>query len=358
MLTASLLVLGVTAVAALAVVQVPSAEPDGSARLSGALVPPAASDHPAAGRDGAAPPSGTPEEPDASDTAPDVTPDVTSDAAPPRSRALPPRPAMPKPAGPQGVAARGALGAAPRDEAHVTAVSLRSQARRVEQRLAAHRRWGLPTWLPQAPPPPRRKVRVAGLGPIYRVPTRDRVIFLTADDGWEKDPHFLELLRDLQVPLSSFVTHEAARGGYGYFRQLRLMGNGVHNHTVTHPELTRLPFREQRREICRQQRHLAREVGTDSGLFRPPYGAWNATTVRAARECGVRTMVLWSLEAWADHVDFPGAEHRLRPGDIVLTHFRGPGEWGGTMVDMARRVLRMAAEQGFAVARLEDYLAD
>lgn len=351
-MTASLVALGATVVTVLAVVRVPPIAPDHAARSPFPVSP-----FPPGGTPGPSKTPGVParDGPSPSSAAPAPG---TSDADPPRVRALPRRPVAPERPGQRApAAARGLGGVAPWTAARWAAGSLRAQATRVEQRMAAHRRWGLPVPLPEPPPPPETKVRVPGAGPIFRVPTDDRVIFLTADDGWHKDPRFVELLRDLDVPLSVFLTDEAARGDYGYFERLRLLGNAVHNHTVTHPELPRLSYEEQRREICRQQRLLTQRFGRATSLFRPPFGAYDADTVRAARQCGVRTMVLWSLEAFADRVEFSEPRARLRPGDIVLTHFRGPDEWDGTMVDMARRVLRMAAEQGFAVARLEDYLA-
>lgn len=191
---------------------------------------------------------------------------------------------------------------------------------------------------------------------LSRVPTTDRVIFLTVDDGVEKDPEFIRMVRDLGVPVSSFLTHQVARHDYGYFRGLHALGNGIHNHTVGHPALSRLSYPAQHREICRQQDVLEREFGYRPRLFRPPYGDFDRRTLRAARSCGLDTVVMWSLEAWADRIDFQAADRRLRPGDIVLTHFRGPEHWGGTMIDMTRRLLRRAAAEGFAVARLENYL--
>jgi hypothetical protein len=48
---------------------------------------------------------------------------------------------------------------------------------------------------------------------------------------------------------------------------------------------------------------------------------------------------------------------KLRPGDIILAHFRGPSELkGATMTQMFADLLKHIQEQGFAVARLEDYL--
>jgi hypothetical protein len=51
------------------------------------------------------------------------------------------------------------------------------------------------------------------------------------------------------------------------------------------------------------------------------------------------------------------ADKKLRPGDIILAHFRGPKELKGTtMTEMFGNLLKRIQIQGFTVARLEDYI--
>jgi peptidoglycan/xylan/chitin deacetylase (PgdA/CDA1 family) len=247
-----------------------------------------------------------------------------------------------------------------------------AQARPVRQRAAdtakiaaAARRWGLHTPPIAAPPPPAVKpalthgpwIKAAdGLPPVvFRVPTHDRVVFLTIDDGDEKDPKFSRMMRELHVPFSAFLTGDVSRTDYGYFRDLKGHGNGMHNHTSNHRDLRRLDHAQQRAEICNHQDELAEELGTRPRLFRPPYGEYNEDSLRAAASCGITTFALWNEEVFPDRMEYSN-EDRLRPGDIILTHFRGTSHWNGSMTDMVRRLLDTATAQGFAVARLEDYL--
>nr|WP_244501186.1 polysaccharide deacetylase family protein [Streptomyces sp. TP-A0874] len=268
-------------------------------------------------------------------------------------------------------AAPGRLSDPARDLAAGTERLRRSEA----ARLAVARKWGLdrPPLLPPDPPAVKPTPSTptylqrsgsdeggavpAGLPVVVnQVPTTDRVVFLTIDDGDHKDPELLQMLSELQVPVSAFLTHSEARSDYGYFRQLRRLGMGVNNHTLNHRQLSALPYAEQRREICGQQENLEREIGVRPELFRPPYGDYNLDTLRAAASCGVKVLPLWTEEAFPDRMEYAEAGGRLLPGDIILTHFRGPADWRGTMPDVVRRVLRTATEQGFAVARIEDYL--
>ena len=239
-------------------------------------------------------------------------------------------------------------------------------AGRKEQERA--RRWGLDRLPRIAPPPPGERPALAtgqpgvtlraGLPPVVqRVPTDAPVVFLTIDDGAEKDPEFARMTAELGIPVSTFLTGYLARSGYGYFRGLLGQGTAaVNNHTLNHRDMRGLTKDEQRTEICGQQDELTRETGTRPALFRPPYGEYTDDTLRAAQECGIRAVPLWNEEVFPDRVEYRYADHRLHPGDIVLTHFRGPREWSGTMTDMLRRILRTADEQGLALALLDDYL--
>ncbi|MEV8587825.1 polysaccharide deacetylase family protein [Streptomyces sp. NPDC051180] len=227
-------------------------------------------------------------------------------------------------------------------------------------RAAAYRKWGLrPFAAPPAPPAVKPVVRPPG-GPvpvISEIPTREKIVFLTIDDGAEKDPAFVEMMRDLDIPFTMFLTDAAIRADYGYFAPLVAQGHGLANHTLTHPNLRTLSQEAQRREICGQQTRLRERYGQVPRLFRPPYGNWNEATRAAAGECGVDAIVLWRESMQIKNMQYQRGDRKLRPGDIVLAHFRGPSELKGrTMTEMTATMLRRIQEQGFTVARLEDYV--
>ncbi|MGW4809970.1 polysaccharide deacetylase family protein, partial [Kitasatospora sp. NPDC004272] len=237
----------------------------------------------------------------------------------------------------------------------------------LQQALAAAQRWGLAALPLPAPAPPAAKPELAdgpgvkrapGLPPVvYRVPTTDKVVFLTVDDGAEKDPRFAAMAAELGVPMTVFLSDYLARSDYGYFRGLQSHGVGIDNHTLTHPDLRRLGADALQREICGQQDRLQQETGTRPRLFRPPYGEYTEAALRTAASCGVTAFPLWNEEAFPDHLEWRYPDQVFHPGDIVLTHFRAPAaDWKGTMPDMLRRVVDAATAQGFAIARLEDYL--
>ncbi|WP_053741088.1 polysaccharide deacetylase family protein [Streptomyces sp. NRRL WC-3618] len=206
----------------------------------------------------------------------------------------------------------------------------------------AYRRWGLPSPLPPAPssPSPRPHLRAAGPGlpPVVdHVPTHDKVVFLTYDDGAERDPRFVDLVRELRLPVSVFLTDSVVGPGYAHFARLRQVGANVQNHTLDHQPLQGLPYAGQRAEICGQQDKLRERFGLRPRLFRPPYGTYDPTTLRAAGDCGISAVVLWTK-----------GQNPLRPGDIVPV--------GPPLVERTVSLLRQVQNRGLKVARLEDYL--
>ncbi|GAA1923419.1 hypothetical protein GCM10009753_65690 [Streptantibioticus ferralitis] len=215
--------------------------------------------------------------------------------------------------------------------------------------------------MPAAPAPPADKpVKLSATGtvPVFtHIPTTQKVVFVTLDDGAEKDPKFIEMMRDLKIPITMFLMNDAIKSDYGYFKPLQAMGNHIQNHTLHHPPMNTVPLARQKEEVCGDQKILTKQYGTAPLLFRPPYGAYNADTRTAVGECGPRAIVWWRESMQIANMQYQAGDKKLRPGDIILAHFRGPTELkGATMTAMFGDLLRRIQEQGFAVARLEDYI--
>ncbi|MFJ6619789.1 polysaccharide deacetylase family protein [Kitasatospora sp. NPDC091335] len=266
----------------------------------------------------------------------------------------------------------GALPAAPplpgvaRKEEENSSEAMVRQEAAVRAALETAQRWGLERPPLKAPPRPAARaaltpvqgVKLADGRPpvVYRVPTDDKVVFLTVDDGAEKDPAFSRMAEELGIPLSTYVSDYLARENYDYFRDLHAQGVEINNHTINHRNLKVLDYETQRREICTQQDQLEQQIGVRPRLFRPPYGEYNDDTLRAAASCGVQAVPLWNEEAFPDHMEWRYDDRKLHPGDIILTHFRGTDIWKASMPDLLRKVVNDVTEQGFALARLDDYL--
>ncbi|MCX4964293.1 polysaccharide deacetylase family protein [Streptomyces sp. NBC_00654] len=240
--------------------------------------------------------------------------------------------------------------------------------RKQAARAAAAKKWGLAGVPLAAPAPPVVKPRITtregfevtdgdALPPVFTtVPTKERIVFLTMDDGAEKDPELLRMMTELDIPYSAFLSDYVIDDDYGYFAQMQKRGVTLNNHTLNHRYLPGLSYGEQKKEICDQQANIEKRYGKRPTLFRPPYGNYNRDTLAVAKSCGVTAVPLWSAEAFPDHMEWREWDRDLHPGDIILTHFRGREDWKGSMPDMIRRVMKTITDKGYAVARLEDYV--
>src|SRR5690349_4984280 len=156
---------------------------------------------------------------------------------------------------------------------------------------------------------------------ITRVQTTEPVVFLTIDDGAHRDPLQLALMQENHVRASLFLVNSVIHRYIPFFQTFATAGNPVENHSLSHRDMTRLSYAEQVAEICGEADLQAQQFGVRPTLFRPPYGAYNDDTRRAATVCGMRAVVTWVARVESGHVQYQLASH-LRPGDIVLMHFR------------------------------------
>lgn len=201
---------------------------------------------------------------------------------------------------------------------------------------------------PSGPTPP---LSVSGepVVRVSRVETTDRVVFLTIDDGFHRDPRIPGFLAEHQMPASVFLVRGPMLEDPEYFRQFLASGSTINSHTLTHPSLAGLPLERQRREICGMVDLIRQTYGFTGTLFRPPYGSSDGNTRRAAADCGLAAVVTWNSELWEGNVDLARRPH-LQPGDIFLTHFRT--DLYDNLVAFAARV----EAEGFTVALLDRYL--
>jgi peptidoglycan/xylan/chitin deacetylase (PgdA/CDA1 family) len=187
----------------------------------------------------------------------------------------------------------------------------------------------------------------------------DTVVFVTIDDGIEKDPKFIQMVKDFQIPITISLADVLIRDDYAYFEKLYETGYiSIQNHTVTHPlDMPSLSASRQLYEISGQQEKLQKEYGVTPYIFRPPGGNYNATTIASASEAGLKGLMLWKEAMQISDMEYQTSAHQLKPGDIILCHFRGPAQLHGeTMVRMMIRLYKHIQAQGFTVADVTKYV--
>jgi peptidoglycan-N-acetylglucosamine deacetylase len=190
---------------------------------------------------------------------------------------------------------------------------------------------------------------------------RGHDIALTFDDGpGPYTPGVLSVLERYHVHATFFEIGEMLR----YFsastlRELR-DGDVIGDHTETHPEMATLSARDQREELFEQIARIELLGGPRPVLFRPPYGSFDATTVRELHALHL-LMVLWSVDT-EDYLQ-PGVsvivQHALagaHPGAIILMH-----DAGGTRTQTIAAlpiIIRGLRARGFRLVTVPELLRD
>ncbi|MDQ6754348.1 MAG: polysaccharide deacetylase family protein [Actinomycetota bacterium] len=190
-----------------------------------------------------------------------------------------------------------------------------------------------------------------GLVPVLtRIPTQQRVVFLTIDDGANKTAQEVELLRTNGIKATLFLAQAFIGGNPDFFKGFTADGSLVEDHSIGHLlNLAQLPYAQQKAEICGMADYEQQHYGRRPILFRPPGGPYTTVMRKAAADCGIKAIIDWEAKANAGHMDYQYGTV-LRPGEIVLMHFRP--EFAADF----NAFLAAQKAAGLQVVLLEDYL--
>ncbi|MEV0717630.1 polysaccharide deacetylase family protein [Asanoa sp. NPDC050611] len=209
--------------------------------------------------------------------------------------------------------------------------------------------------VPQFPPAPVPRLRAGATTerpPFWlRVPTDQKVAFITIDDGALARPADVPaFIREAHIPVTMFLNSPAATEHTDYFKQIEAAGGVVENHTITHRSLRGLSHSTQHHEICGSADKLRQLFGKRPTLFRPPFGDHDDTTMAVARDCGAKAVYYWSATVNEGIVRYQTPTKLLQPGDILLMHFRP------ALMDDLLGALKAIRKAGLTPALLEDYV--
>jgi peptidoglycan/xylan/chitin deacetylase (PgdA/CDA1 family) len=189
-------------------------------------------------------------------------------------------------------------------------------------------------------------------GPVLRrLPTDERVAWLTIDDGPSDDtPAVLDLLDRHGARATFFLVGERAAARPALVRAITARGHEVANHSHRHPQARfwRLGPKAMRREVLEAQEVLARLAGVPPRWFRAVVGHANPFVHAPLAEAGL-ARVAWSARGYdAVEADPQRVVRRiardLQPGAIVLLHEGAPH---GRSVEAVAAVLALLDARGY-----------
>ena len=200
-----------------------------------------------------------------------------------------------------------------------------------------------------------------GLPILTRLPTREKRVALTFDDGPspETTPAVLDALGAFAVRATFFVLGEAVVKSPDLLRRIVAEGHAVGLHGYGHRPFVLMSRRQIEGEIERAREAICRacpDVALSPWL-RPPHGFKSPGVLWAVHRAGFR-LAGWSGDGrdYAERVPERVAQNvldHLRPGTIILLH-DGPGN--AATVAALTAILQNLREQDWQPVLLPSYL--
>jgi peptidoglycan/xylan/chitin deacetylase (PgdA/CDA1 family) len=179
------------------------------------------------------------------------------------------------------------------------------------------------------------------LGIVLREEGLDGVA-LSFDDGPHPQgtPAVLELLREAGTPATFFLAGEQVERRPALVGEIVAAGHRVELHCHRHRNQLRLTPRSLLEDAERARAAIEEAGGQAVADYRPPYGIFSASGLRAVRRRGWRP-VLWSQwgRDWDADATADSIAHRstatVRDGDVILLHdadyYSAPDSWARTV---------------------------
>ena len=221
--------------------------------------------------------------------------------------------------------------------------------------------WGL-SFRQEGQPPigNAEKQQLKRFDAAYIGDTNDKVLYLTFDAGYENGctEKILDTLKKQEVKAAFFLVGSYMEKNGDLVRRMAEEGHIVANHTMHHPDMSKLSDKAAfSRELTDLETLYKETTGQDMPkYYRPPQGTYSEENLKMAQELGYKT-VFWSLA----YVDWLGdsqptkeqAFSKLLPrthnGAVVLLH-----STSRTNAEILEELLTKWKEMGYRFGTLEE----
>ena len=221
--------------------------------------------------------------------------------------------------------------------------------------------WGL-SYRTEGKPPegPASAAQLSQYDAVYLGNTAEKVIYLTFDAGYENGctAKILDALKKHNAPAAFFLVGNYLEKNPDLVRRMVDEGHTVGNHTMHHPDMSKISERATfEKELLDFEALFTEITGKNlSKYYRPPQGTYSENNLKMAKELGYRT-VFWSLAYvdWNNNAQ-PTPEQayakllpRIHNGAIVLLH-----STSSTNAQILDELLSKWEAMGYRFASLEE----
>lgn len=193
--------------------------------------------------------------------------------------------------------------------------------------------------------------------PIYNVETTENKVALTMNCAWNADDidSILETLKNNDTQITFFMVGDWIEKFPDAVKKISEAGHEIASHSDTHPHVNNLSYEENIEEIEKSNEKIEKITGSRTNIYRPPYGEYNDTVIKAAEDKGYYC-IQWNLDT-LDYTGLTGDEmwnrlkDKLKSGDIILTH-------NGTehTADSLEQIIKNIKAKGLEVVKVSDLI--
>ncbi|SHE88255.1 LysM peptidoglycan-binding domain-containing protein [Alkalibacter saccharofermentans] len=163
---------------------------------------------------------------------------------------------------------------------------------------------------------------------ITKGSTTEKLVALTFDDGddGKNINPILDILAKNNIKATFFVTGRAAEHHPDLIKKIDQQGHIIGNHSYSHPDFTKITAAKMTEELSKVDNLIKNITGKSTKpYFRPPFGAYNASVLKAVGAAGYTKTIYWTI----DTIDWRGdsvtditnrVRNNIKPGAIVLMH--------------------------------------
>lgn len=198
---------------------------------------------------------------------------------------------------------------------------------------------------------------------VWEVPTQEKVIALTFDDGPDPvdTPAILDLLNEYEAKATFFLIGKHVAKYPEIAKREVISGHEIANHTYSHRYFNRnVAVEKIQDEMAQAEEAIYNSTGQRTHLFRPPGGYYNDIVVKASKKSGYQ-VVMWSWHQDTEDWNTPGV-HKIvnkvlknaRNGDIVLFHDHVEGK--SQTVEALKQILPELKNRGFKFITVSELL--
>lgn len=193
---------------------------------------------------------------------------------------------------------------------------------------------------------------------MCHVPTTERCVFLTFDDGpdAEQTPQVLNVLRNNNATATFFCIGNKIEQNVELVKKMVAEGHTIGMHSYAHNwRFTIANANKVKADLQQCQDVIRKACGFECFLFRPPFGVTNPSMAKGLRMAGVKT-VGWTIRTFdtngkPDEKLLQRIDKQLVPGAIILLHDRLPNS-----ACRLQQVIELIHSKGYTIGNMKQFV--